>query len=268
MKVEFIGIKTKIISPNDTDIVKVIIDAISEKKEKLKENDILIIASKIISTVEGCRKRLSDIIGVRDEATHYGKVARLDPRFVEVIFCEADDIVGAVPGAVLAIKNGIMQANAGVDSSNSGGNEFLITLPKNPILSANEIRKKIKSRLNVSIGVIIADSKTHPLRRGTSGFALAVSGFIPVIDDRGTNDLFSREMKITSRAVADNLVCGAEILMGESNQAMPVVIARGCQGINFQETTNERKMNELMKMDPARCIYIGPLWKNRSGFDG
>ncbi|MHA2278592.1 MAG: coenzyme F420-0:L-glutamate ligase, partial [Candidatus Kariarchaeaceae archaeon] len=224
---------------------------------------IIIIASKIISTVEGCRIKLSDIVDVRDEATHLGKVSKLDSRFVEIVFREADEIIGAVPGAVLALKNGIMQANAGVDNSNSGGSESLITLPKNPILSANKIRKEVEKRLDISIGVIISDSKTHPLRRGTSGFALAVSGFIPVIDDRGTLDLFSREMKITSRAVADNIVCGAEILMGESNQAVPVVIARGYEGIIFQETKDEKKLNEMMKMDPARCIYIGPLWKNR-----
>lgn len=263
MKVEFIGVRTKIISPKDKDLVSLLINAISENKAELKQNDILIIASKIISTVEGGRIKISNIDEVRDEALHLGKIAHLDPRFVEIVFREADEVIGAVPGAVLAIKNGIMQANAGVDNSNSGGSEFLITLPNNPIKSAYEIRKEIEKRLQITIGVIISDSKTHPLRRGTSGFALGVSGFIPVIDDRGSSDIFSREMKITSRAVADNLVCGAEILMGESNEMVPVVIARGYEEISFQDTKNEIILNELMKMDPARCIYMGPLWKNR-----
>lgn len=263
MKIEFIGIQTKIISPKDTDLVSVLINAISENKTKLKQNDILIIASKVISTIEGGRMKISDIIEVRDEAHHLGKIAKLDPRFVEIVFREADEIIGAVPGAVLAMKNGIMQANAGVDNSNSGGSDYLIILPKDPITSAYKIRKEIEKRLNITIGVIISDSKTHPLRRGTSGFALGVSGFIPVLDDRGSSDLFFREMKITSRAVADNLVCGAEILMGEANETVPAVIARGYEEIIFQEANDEKRMNEMMKMDPARCIYMGPLWKNR-----
>jgi coenzyme F420-0:L-glutamate ligase len=180
---------------------------------------------------------------------------------VELIFREADEIVGAVPGAVLALKNGVLQANAGVDQSNSGGIDYYITLPSNPIDTANKIRMGIEKKLNISIGVIIADSKTHPLRRGTSGFALGVSGFSPIIDDRGSRDLFDRKMKITTRALADNLVSGAEILMGESDERIPIVIVKGLKSLPLQNINDDYENNEQMKMDPVHCIYMGPLWK-------
>ncbi len=261
MRIEFIGIQTKILTANNGDIVEFVKFALETNECKLEENDIIIIASKIISTVEGCQIKISDIKEVREDVFPLAEKSKLDPRFVELVFREADEIVGAVPGAVLALKNGVLQANAGVDQSNSGGTEYYITLPKDPVEFANKIRLQLQKVFSVSIGVIIADSKTHPLRRGTSGFALGVSGFSPIIDDRGTKDLFNREMHITTRALADNLVCGAEILMGESNEKIPIVIVKGLKELPIQEIKNNYENNEQMKMDPLNCIYIGPLWK-------
>ena len=106
------------------------------------------------------------------------------------------------------------------------------------------------------------------MRRGTSGFALGVSGFSPIIDDRGSNDLFNRPMKITTRAIADNLVCGSEILMGESNQSIPLVIARGYEEIPFIGVTDPFTNNAKMIMDPLKCIYMGPFWKHRRQENG
>ena len=263
MRIEFIGMKTKIITPTDLDIVNLILKALEENNFSLVNKDIIIIASKIISTIEGCQVKISDIKNIRMEAIEAAEISKLSPEFVEIVFREADEVIGAVPGAVLALKDGILQANAGVDQSNSGGTEFLITLPKNSIKSAEMIRKEIEKRLNLMIGVVISDSKTHPLRRGTSGFALGVSGFSPIIDDRGTSDLFNRPMKITTRAIADNLVCGSEILMGESHQRIPIVIARGYEDIPFLEVKNTIANNAQMKMDPLQCIYMGPFWKIR-----
>jgi len=263
MRIEFIGIKTKIITPVDLNIDDLILKALQDNNVSLVNKDILIIASKIISTIEGCRVKITDIKNIRKEAIEAAVISGLSPEFVEIVFREADEVIGAVPGAVLALKDGVLQANAGVDHSNSGGEEYLITLPKNSIKTAEKIRKKIESKLNLKIGVVISDSKTHPLRRGTSGFALGVSGFSPIIDDRGTNDLFNRPMEITTRAIADNLVCGSEILMGESHQRIPIVIARGYKEIPFMEVTDNFANNAQMKMDPFQCIYMGPFWKTR-----
>ncbi len=263
MKIEFFGVQTPLINTANKDIGNMIIEALNSNKIELQDEDIIIIASKIISIIEGCQFPLKSITYVRPEAKTAARTAGLDPRFVEVVFQEADVVLGAVPGAVLALRNDVLQANAGVDQSNAGGNEFLIVLPRDSIRTAERIRREINAKTGKKIGIIIADSKTHPLRRGTSGFALAVSGFIPIIDDRGKLDLYGRLMKITSRAIADNLVSGAEILMGETNQRVPVVLARGCKEITFQETEEIEKNNNLMKISPQYCIYIGPLWLNR-----
>ena len=263
MKIEFYGVKTPLIDAADSNIVDIILEALNSNEVKLQDKDIIIIASKVISIIEGCQIPFCNITHIRQEAKHTAEIAGLDPRFVEVVFQEADEVLGVVPGAVLALRDNILQANAGVDQSNSGGEDFLIVLPRDPIRTAERVRKDIIGRTTKQIGVIIADSKTHPLRRGTSGFALAVSGFRPLIDDIGTLDLYGRPMHITTRAIADNLVCGAEILMGETNQRVPIVIARGCEEITFEGSEEIKEYNDQMKISPQLCIYIGPLWHNR-----
>ncbi len=263
MKIEFYGIKTPLINVADSNIVDIILEALNSNEVKLQDKDIIIIASKVISIIEGCQIPFRNITHIRQEAKLTAEIAGLDPRFVEVVFQEADEVLGAVPGAVLALRDNILQANAGVDQSNSGGEDFLIVLPRNPIRTAERVRKDIIGRTAKQIGVIIADSKTHPLRRGTSGFALAISGFRPLLDDIGTLDLYGRPLHITTRAIADNLVCGAEILMGETNQRVPIVIARGCEEITFEEPEEIKEYNDQMKISPQLCIYIGPLWHNR-----
>ncbi|MFX0014551.1 MAG: coenzyme F420-0:L-glutamate ligase [Promethearchaeota archaeon] len=263
MKIEFYGIRTPLINAADKNISDIIIKALESNKIELHNEDIIIIASKVISITEGCQIPLVNVTHIRKEAQSAAKAAGLDPRFVEIVFQEADEVYGTVPGAVLALRDDILQANAGVDQSNAGGDDFLILLPRNPLKSAERIRKEIKQKTTKNVGIIIADSKTHPLRRGTSGFALAVSGFRPIIDDIGTPDLYGRPMHITTRAVADNLVSGAEILMGESKQRVPVVLVRGCKEIIFEWTMDAKKYNHMMKISPQHCIYMGPLWYNQ-----
>ncbi|MHA1214601.1 MAG: coenzyme F420-0:L-glutamate ligase [Candidatus Hodarchaeales archaeon] len=260
MKLEFFGVKTPLITSTDSNITDIILESIKKNNLTLDNFDVLIIASKIISIIEKRIIHLSDITNIRTQALTLAKKSKLPEAFVEIVFREADEVLGAVPGAVLAFRNGILQANAGVDQSNSGGEGTVVLLPKDPIKVANELRKEIFSKTKKEVGIIIADSKTHPLRRGTSGFALGVSGILPVIDDRGKFDLYNRKMKITTRALADNLVCGAEILMGESGEQIPVVIARGCPPSVFIKNTDDKDNNRLMIMNPKQCIYMGPLW--------
>ncbi len=260
MKMEFFAIKTPLITDSQTSVAEILLESVNTQGIQLMDFDVFIIASKIISVCEGLKIPINDINDIRKEAFILAERAHMKAEVVEMVFREADLVIGAVPGAILALKDGVLQANAGVDQSNAGGEGFLILLPRNPIQTARQIRKELNTLTGKKFGVIIADSKTHPLRRGTSGFALGVSGFTPVIDDRGTFDLYKRQMRITTRAIADNLVCGAQILMGESNQSIPLVIARGCEKKIFTDDINQIELNSLMKMNPEDCIYIGPFW--------
>ncbi len=56
------------------------------------------------------------------------------------------------------------------------------------------------------------------MRLGCVGVALACDGLEPVEDARGQKDLYGRELLITRKAVADNLVSAAQIVMGEGDE--------------------------------------------------
>jgi F420-0:gamma-glutamyl ligase len=92
--------------------------------------------------------------------------------------------------------------------------------------AAEHTRNEFLKNEGKRIGVIITDSRTQPLRIGTIGLALAASGFEPIADERGKPDLFGRPLQVTKRALADELATAAEILMGETDERVPVVLIR------------------------------------------
>jgi len=87
--------------------------------------------------------------------------------------------------------------------------------------------------------------------------ALACAGIEPVEDARGQKDLFGRELKITRKAVADNLVSAAQIVMGEGDEGVPAVIIRDAP-VAIRDV--ECRMPNI---PPEECMYIGALMSDR-----
>jgi len=221
---DMIGIKTPLINPGDN-IAEVIADSLEKQGLQLQDNDVFVIAESPVATSEH-RLVLLDSVRPSEKAVQLAEKYQLDPREMELILQECDEIFGGVPGAALTITKGTLAPNAGIDSSNAPDG-YVVLLPKNPQESAARIRRYIQDRCNCKIGVIIGDSRTQPLRLGCVGIAIGTSGIVPVEDARGTFDLFGKELKITRKAVADNLVSAAQLLMGEAGESVPAVLIRG-----------------------------------------
>ncbi len=249
MKMELFPIKTRIITPDD-DLMDVIFEAMKQQNLSFQDKDILVIAETPLGTTEGCTIKLTDI-KPSEEAIKMAEKYELLPEIAQLVLDESDEILGGIPHVILTIKYNTLMANAGVDKSNVPEG-YAQVLPKDPAGSAEKIRSIVKEKTGKSIGVIIADSRTQPLRVGNIGMALAVSGFVPVEDERGRKDLFGKPLRITRRAVADNLTSAAEVLMGESNESIPAVIIRGAP-VRFVDKTFESKD---MWMPPDQCMYM------------
>ncbi|MHA2233603.1 MAG: coenzyme F420-0:L-glutamate ligase [Candidatus Hodarchaeales archaeon] len=248
-KIELFGLRLPIIQEGDS-LVDLILEEIERNPTlRLRDHDILVIASKAVAASQG-RVIPLDATQPSKKALKLASECGLEPAFVELAIREAENVLGVVPGAILTISNGIVQANAGVDRSNTAPGTAIL-LPTASKAIARTIQKDIYKMVGLRIAVIIGDSRTTPLRRGTSGVALAVSGMSPVIDDRGKTDLFGNQMRITWRAVADNCCCAAQLLMGESDEQIPVVVIRGAP-INGSGSN-------MMKISPEECLYFGPL---------
>jgi coenzyme F420-0:L-glutamate ligase/coenzyme F420-1:gamma-L-glutamate ligase len=77
------------------------------------------------------------------------------------------------------------------------------------------------------VAVIVSDTHGRPLRRGEINIALGISGFKPIRDRRGENDLFGYRIKVKHTAIADELASAAELVIGQTNEGIPVGIIRG-----------------------------------------
>ena len=192
---------------------------------RLRDLDVLVVSSKFVAVSEGRVVKLSSVKPGReahDLASKYG----MDPRLCELVLRESDEIVGGIPGFILASKDGLLTPNAGIDKSNVKHGEVVL-YPRRPQLSAWRVREALRFSRGVAVGVVVCDSRLSPTRRGTTGVAVAASGVEAVLDMRGRTDLFGNVLKVTAQGIADDLCSAAEILMGESDESTPVVLVRG-----------------------------------------
>jgi coenzyme F420-0:L-glutamate ligase len=249
---EVFGLATGIIAVGDRIADRVAASA-KQACGGFKDGDILILAETAVATAEGNVLHLSDI-KPSAEAQVLAEKYGMDPRTVEIVLRESDSVVGSIPGFLLCMKHGTLLPNAGVDASNAPPG-CVTPLPKNPDQSALSIKKAIEDQFGVKIAVIIADSRTHAMRRGCSGVAIGCAGITAVIDDRGRSDLFGRKLEVTQRAVADNLASAAELVMGEADECRPAAIIRGF-GIPIGNQTG------IEAIGAEECLFMGVFRKN------
>lgn len=184
-----------------------------------------------------------------------------DEDFQELVRAEADKVleVRRTPDSsgdgdmVLTMKNKVLIPNAGIDRSNVPEGQAVLW-PEEPFKSAEKLRKELMKEYDLSeLGVVISDSHCQPLRMGTSGIAIGWAGFEGVQDERGSKDLYGREMVYTKVAAADNLASAATLEMGETDASVPFVLIRDTK-VTF---TDAPASAEDYFISPEECIYRG-----------
>ena len=229
-RVEIIGLPgVPMVQPGD-DLAVLAISALVDAEIAPEEGDVLVIAQKVVSKAED---RFVDVSTVTpSEAAHQlAAETKKDPRFCEVVLSESKRIVRHRENLIIAEhKRGWVMANAGIDHSNvapGDGHERVLLLPLDPDASARAIRDELVASYKVPIAVIISDSFGRPWRRGTVGIALGAAGLPSMIDWRGHPDLFGRTLEVTETGFADEIAAAASLVMGQADEAMPMVLVRG-----------------------------------------
>jgi coenzyme F420-0:L-glutamate ligase/coenzyme F420-1:gamma-L-glutamate ligase len=190
----------------------------------LEPDDVLVVAQKSVSKVEG---RVVNLADVEPSSRALELAADEDPRRIEVILRESREVVRARPPLVIAeTRHGFVCASAGVDASNAKGPDTLVLLPVDPDASAQRLRTRIRDLTEVEIGVIVSDSFGRAWRRGTTDVALGVSGIAALVDLKGQRDSMGYELHATEIAVADEIAGAAQLVMGKTD-GIPAAIARG-----------------------------------------
>ena len=219
---------------------------------ELLDGDILVVSSKFIAVSEGRVVALGSVVP-GDHAAGLAKRLNISPELCELVIRESDDVIGGVSGFMLTLKEGLLTPNAGIDKSNIEHGKVVL-YPRNPFESAATLVEEMRFRRGVEIGVVVSDSRLMPTRKGTVGVALAAAGMDAIVDLRGKPDLFGNVLKVTSQAVADDLCSGAQVVMGEANESVPVVLVRGLM-------TNPGRGYRMSSfaVDPEQCVYLRSL---------
>ncbi len=218
----------KLVEPGD-DLASLLLGGLERSGLALEDGDIVGIAQKIVSKAEGRQVDLATVEAA-EEARRLAAETDKDPRLVQLILDESTAVVRKKPGVLIVRhKLGLVGAHAGVDQSNvdHGDGACALLLPEDPDASAARLRRALMVATGKRIGVLVTDSANRPWRLGTIGIAIGAAGMSVLDDQRGGNDLYGRELKVTLINRADSLASAATLAMGETTERTPAALIRG-----------------------------------------
>lgn len=172
----------------------------------LRDGDILLVTSKIVSKAEGRVVAGHDRENVIDENSVRVVAQRGSTRIVET-------------------PHGFVMAAAGVDGSNTKPGT-LVLLPEDADASASRLRAGIRHLSGVRVAVVVTDTFGRPWRNGLVDAAVGVAGIDALVDLRGHQDGFGTTLESTVTAVSDELAAAGDLVKGKLG-GTPVAVLRG-----------------------------------------
>jgi len=233
------AIKTQKVTAED----KSIYDILDRYIKDLPEKSILCITSKIVAITEG------RIVSV--ENSNKDELVEKESEY----FLPKEE---NKYGFHLTITQNLLIPAAGIDESN--GNGYYVLWPKDPQKSANKIREYLVNKFKIkNLGIIITDSKTTPLRNGTTGVGIAHSGFSALNNYVGEADLFNRKLKFTKSNIMDGIAAAAVLIMGEGHEQTPLALVSDISKVRFQSKNPSEEELEELKIDIDTDVYSSIL---------
>ena len=251
---ELTPLRSELVTPG-VSLAEEILSSLKRARVGIQNRDIMAVASKAVAIAEDRVVELNRV-EASQEARRLARRHGMPAQVVQVVLDEADEVYGGVTGTLLTLKNGDAVANSGVDQKNAPAGSVVLW-PLDPALSARKLSNTLRRKLGKRVGVVIVDSRVTPLRLGTTGMALACSGFRPTRDFRGKRDLFGRKSRITVQSSADGVAAAAQLLMGEGKERVPFVLVRGAP-VDFDGSW------PIPKLSRDECLYMSCLAKNRN----
>ncbi|HJQ43484.1 MAG TPA: coenzyme F420-0:L-glutamate ligase [Jatrophihabitantaceae bacterium] len=190
-------------------------EAISVHAPDLRDGDVLVVTSKVVSKVEG---RVLVLDSADPDEREAARLAAIDAETVRVVAERG-------PLKIVETRHGLVLAAAGVDASNVARNELAL-LPVDPDTSAYLLRERLRELRGIDVAVVISDSMGRPWRAGITDNAIGVSGITAVTDPRGHTDPYGNVLAVTQVAVADEIAAAGDLVKGKLG-GIPVAIVRG-----------------------------------------
>lgn len=251
-KVELYGLSLPEVQAGD-DLIGLLLNATMKEGIEVKDQDILVITSKIVSKALGL---LIDIRSVKpsEKAFKISGKSSSDPRFIELLLRESDGFVAAVPFKRLVEKgiinaralskdinkvfkaaefyptvfitrrDGMVWSESGLDTSNHPENIYSIPARRLDEV-AMKISKSIYNRIGRRVAVIIADTEMFPW--GAMDVARGSYGIDPIKREFGEPDAYGKPKFGGVDNIAFSLCAAASLLMGQRGEGVPAVLIRG-----------------------------------------
>lgn len=203
----------------------------------LKEEDIVLITSKIISINEG---RCVPVLKSNKEG----------------LVIEESEYFYKIPetGRILTVTNNALISASGIDESNANG--YYILLPKDSYKSAKDIHRYLTEMFNIKkLGIVITDSHSVPLRYGALSISVGSWGIAPIEYHTGKKDLFGRNLIYSKTNVIDSLAASTTLVSGECAESVPIVIARDVPNISFIDEDPRKELFVEMKDDLYKSLF-------------
>lgn len=230
---QFIPIKTRVLTPPQDDLYAVLDEYLTE----VLEGDIVLVSSKVVAINEGRCVAKTDV--------HKSDLVK---EFADVL------IERPYWNSPLTIVHNTFLGAAGIDESN--GNGYYVLLPQDVFKATEEIHSYLSIKHQVkNIGVIMTDSRSLPFRYGATGVALAWWGIEPLQNHIGRPDLFGRLIEIERSNLVDGLASGSTVIAGEVDECIPVVIARGVPNVVYREGNTKDSLYAPYADDTFRVLY-------------
>ena len=261
-KIEVLGLQTIPQIEQGDDLAGIIVKSCEDEIGGLKDKDIVVLTSKIVSKALGRMRRLSEVVPGKKALAISAKTGK-DAQWLQMIFDEGHDIVAIIPlkgvierhifGAsadsecsrelveheqAVCITRGkegrLHTCDAGIDGSNHPG-DIVSLLPEDPDRTAKEIRGQIQRLSGRQVAVILADTEMIPF--GTMDFAVGSSGIAPVSKEFGRKDLFGKPKFGGMDMVAHELTSASALIFGQAGAGIPAAVIRGLE-YEVDETQN------------------------------
>ena len=235
---QFIPIKTrKFLPPKDN-----LYNLLDEFLPTLKEKDVLLISSKIVSI-------------------HQGRCLKINPNLpplqqkIKLIKKEADAYFKDNPHS-LTLKDQTLTPYAGIDRSNA--NNHYVLWPKQPNKTAKKVWQYLRKKHQLkNLGIIIIDSFCLPLRWGHMGISIGFYGFHPNKEYSNKKDIFNHKIIEGNSNIIDGLSAFGGVLIGEGSEQTPMLLVRNFNSIKF---TSKDTSNQL-KIPKNKSDFYQPLFK-------
>jgi coenzyme F420-0:L-glutamate ligase / coenzyme F420-1:gamma-L-glutamate ligase len=214
-----------------TDLAAAILTAIgADTHGPLRDGDILVVTSKIISKAEGRIASASRRAELITSETRRTVARRGETRIVRT-------------------HGGLTMAAAGVDASNVSA-ESILLLPHDPDASAAALREQLIAATGLRLGVIISDTAGRPWRMGQTDHAIGVSGVQALQNYVGARDAYGNGLQVTVTALADELAAAADLVKGKL-RGRPVAVVRGLEPLVSEANSSAR---ELLR-EPGKDMF-------------